>query len=102
MARQKLTEEEKAAKLASKKERLQLQLAKIKSTEKREERKKRAKELIEIGAIISANYPDRTKLLEYLKGAPRWTGISQDGKQLAFYESKEKGGKVIFLPITFK
>ena len=45
MARQKLTEEEKAAKLASKKERLQLQLAKIKSTEKREERKKRAKEL---------------------------------------------------------
>lgn len=100
MARQKLTEEEKAAKLASKKERLQLQLAKIKSTEKREERKKRAKELIEIGAIISANYPSRSKLLQYLKQNPKWLGPGENNNLFKIYESKEQGGIVIFLPIN--
>lgn len=66
MANNKLTPEERATKIAQKKERLKLQLAKVTSLEKKTERKERARELIEIGAIISQHH-DRKKLLEYLK-----------------------------------
>lgn len=64
--RPKLTDEEIAKKREEKKIRLKLQLAKLAKTESSEARKKRTRELIEIGAIIS-QYHDRTKLLEYLK-----------------------------------
>ncbi len=61
-----LTKEQKKVILEEKIKKMKLQVRQLETQEKKQERKERTKELIQIGAIISQFY-DRKKLLAYLK-----------------------------------
>lgn len=61
----------------------------IESKEKQKERKERARELIEIGAIV-AQFHDRKKLLEYLKKDPRMGIQLSNSAMFSLSESEKK------------
>jgi hypothetical protein len=117
MEKRKLTLEEKLLKITEKKKRLKLEMAKITKFEKREERKKRVSQLIQIGLAVQQyhgedNEKTRTKILEFLKsptlGAWDVDGTSWDLRKDKIYKigeeisNKEKKSKIKRLYLNFK
>ncbi len=73
------TPEQKREKLKEKIEKMKLRVKELDTVEKRKERKDRARELIQIGAIV-AQFHDRKKLLAYLKNSPQFLFVNQVGE----------------------
>jgi predicted aconitase len=73
------TPEQKKKLLEEKIKKMKLRVKELDSVEKRKERKDRARELIQIGAIVS-QFHDRKKLLEYLKSTPQFIFINEVGE----------------------
>lgn len=74
-----LTPEEKKQILLVKIQKMKSQVKQIDSTEKKQERKDRARELIQIGAIVS-QFHDRKQLLKQLQEKPQFIYIADDGQ----------------------
>ena len=98
-----LTKEEKKKRLEEKIKQMKLQVKQIDSAEKRQERKDRARELIQIGAFV-AQFHDRKKLLEHFRNNPIFIYINEAGetkKTTKIEDIKNKKAAVFIDPKVF-
>ena len=72
-----LSDQEREAKRQEKIKQLEVKLKQLKADEKKQEKKQRTRELIEIGAFL-CQFHDRKTLLEYFRNKPRYITVSDE------------------------